>query len=124
MTFQELGNATYIALETFRKSGEGVKTPVWVTAENNKLYVWTDANSWKVKRIHNNETVRLCASDSRGTPKSEWFEAKARVLVEPAAITAMQKRLAKKYGFQFKAFDLLGRLRQRNRVSAVIEISE
>jgi len=27
---------------------------VWVAGENGSLYVWTAANSWKVKRIRNN----------------------------------------------------------------------
>ena len=66
MQLAEIGNPTYIVLETFRKSGEGVKTPVWVAAENGRLYVWTVDNSGKVKRIRNNGRVRLAVSDSRG----------------------------------------------------------
>ena len=124
MTLQELGNPTYIALETFRKNGEGVKTAVWVVAENGKLYVWTDGNSWKAKRIRNNEAVRLCESDSRGTPKSDWLEAKARILDTPTEIETMQKRLSKKYGIQFKAIRLMERIRRQKRVNIVIEISE
>ncbi|MCB9113344.1 MAG: PPOX class F420-dependent oxidoreductase [Caldilineaceae bacterium] len=80
MQFKEIGNPTYIALETFRKSGEGVVTPVWVVAEGGKLYVWTVGDSGKVKRIRNNGRVHIAVSDSRGTPKSEWVEATARVL--------------------------------------------
>jgi len=46
MQLDDLKNAKYIALETFRKNGEGVITPVWVAGVNGKLYVWTGANSW------------------------------------------------------------------------------
>ncbi len=74
MEFAELGNAKYIALETFRKSGEGVITPVWVTPEDGKLYVWTVDGSWKVKRIRNNDRVRIAVSDARGNPQSDWVE--------------------------------------------------
>ena len=77
MQFKEIGNPTYIALETFRKSGDGVVTPVWVVAEGGKLYVWTVGDSGKVKRIRNNGRVRIAVSDSRGTPKSDWVEAEA-----------------------------------------------
>ena len=68
MQLAEIGNPTYIVLETFRKSGEGVKTPVWVAAEDGKLYVWTVDNSGKVKRIRNNGRVRLAVSDSHAAP--------------------------------------------------------
>ncbi len=84
MDFKAIGNPTYIALETFRKSGEGVITPVWAVAEDGKLYVWTIGDSGKVKRIRNSGRVRIAVSDSRGTPKSDWVEATARVLDTPA----------------------------------------
>lgn len=40
---QALHQATYINLETFRKNGVGVKTPVWQTSEAGTIYVWTYA---------------------------------------------------------------------------------
>jgi len=122
MTVQELANTQYIALETFRKDGTGVITPVWVAGENDKIYAWTVANSWKVKRIRNNENVRVCASDSRGTPQSDWIEAQAHILDSPADEKMMADRLNKKYGFQFKMFRLMGRIRKHSHV--VIEIFE
>lgn len=124
MTLQDLGKTTYIALESFRKNGTGVITPVWVAGENDKIYVWTEANSWKVKRIRNNERVRVCESDARGTPKSEWIEARARILDSPEDDAVMQKRLSKKYGLQFKFFKFMGQVRNRNSRRIAIEISE
>jgi len=124
MKFQEIGNPTYIALETFRKSGEGVVTPVWVTAENGKLYVWTLANSGKAKRIRNNGRVRIAISDARGNPKSEWVEAKARVLSDPAEDQKQRERLAKKYGWQFHLFNLMGRFLRNQANHVVLEITE
>ncbi|BAL99596.1 MULTISPECIES: PPOX class F420-dependent oxidoreductase [Caldilinea] len=124
MKFQEIGNPTYIALETFRKSGEGVVTPVWVTAENGKLYVWTLANSGKAKRIRNNGRVRIAISDARGNPKSEWVEARARVLSDPAEDQKQRERLAKKYGWQFHLFNLMGRFSRNQADHVVLEITE
>jgi uncharacterized protein len=96
MTFDNLKNAKYIALETFRKSGQGVITPVWMAADGGKLYVWTDGTSGKSKRIRASQRVRLCASDMRGTPEGEWVEAQARVLDQPADVQATAKRIAAK----------------------------
>ncbi len=124
MQFKEIGNPTYIALETFRKSGEGVITPVWVVAEGGKLYVWTVGDSWKVKRIRNNPRVRLAVSDARGNPKSDWVEAHARVLDTPEEEARQQERLAAKYGFQFRAFQWMNKLRGDRSPHVALEISE
>lgn len=78
MQFGEIGNPTYIALETFRKSGEGVVTPVWVTTEGDKPYVWTVDDSGKVKRIRNNGCVRVAVSDTLA-PKRERASSMGRL---------------------------------------------
>lgn len=122
LKIQDLNKAQYIALETFRKNGQGVITPVWMAEEKGKLYVWTDANSGKIKRLRNNPSVRLCASDARGTPKSDWIEARARVLEQSDDVKATERRIAAKYGLLFQAFNLVGKLR-RGTVRAAIEIS-
>ena len=49
-----LDGETYISLETFRKDGSGVKTPVWAAALDGKLVVMTDGTSHKVKRLRSN----------------------------------------------------------------------
>jgi uncharacterized protein len=119
MTIHELGNVTFIALETFRKNGEGVITPVWVTGENNKLYIWTEVDSWKIKRIRNNPKVRICQSDARGNPKSEWLEAQAQVLDSDDAREKAKEIFKSKYGLQFRMFSVVG----RSNPKAVVEIS-
>lgn len=124
MQFNQIGNPTYIALETFRKSGVGVPTPVWAVAEGGKLYVWTVGESGKVKRIRNNPRVRIAVSDARGTTKGEWVEAKARVLDAPSDEATQRKRLAAKYGWQFHIFNLMGKLRGGSASHVAIEISQ
>ncbi len=124
MEFIDVGNAKYIALETFRKSGEGVNTPVWVTTEDGKLYVWTIDNSWKVKRIRNNSHVRIAVSDQRGNPKSDWFDAIATVLDAPESEARLRQRLASKYGIMYRIFGLVGKIRGGNQARVAIEIRE
>lgn len=121
-TLTQLGAAQYIALETYKKNGEAVKTPVWVTQETGKLYVITEGKSWKVKRIRNTPRVRIAQSDARGKVQGEWVEATARVLEDTAAVNQQSKRLAAKYGLFYHLFMLFLRLTQRQRQSVVIEI--
>jgi PPOX class probable F420-dependent enzyme len=124
MEISELGNAKYIALETFRKNGEGVITPVWVTMEGDKLYVWTMGDSWKVKRIRKNSRVRLAVSDVRGNPKSEWIEATATVLDSPEDEARQRQRLASKYRIMYRLFALMYKIRRDDSTRVAIEISE
>ena len=91
-------------LETFRKSGEGVRTPIWFAAEPAvsldsaapKLYVYTVGNSGKVKRIRNNPRVRIAPCDARGKLLGEWVEARAEI-VTGAEFTHGMSLLNKKY---------------------------
>ena len=95
-TLLEKGAAQYIALETFKKNGQAVSTPVWIVREGNKLLVMTQGNSWKVKRIRNNPRVRIAESDVRGKPEGEFVEGVARVITGQAEANAQRQRIAKK----------------------------
>lgn len=74
-----LTDTKYINLETCRKNGERVRTPVWFIELAGKLYLRTDTNSGKIKRIANNENIRVAPCDIRGNIKGDWISGKARV---------------------------------------------
>ena len=84
----------YLSLETFRKSGEGVRTPVWFAAETDRgvaaLYIYTIGNTGKVKRIRNNRRVRIAPCDMRGNVSGEWMDARAEILQGDAAAHGME----------------------------------
>ncbi len=124
MDISSLGKESYISIETFRKNGEGVKTPVWVVGKNGKLFVWTGADSWKVKRIRNNSQVRVAKSDARGNTTGSWITAQARVLDAPDADQQLQRDLAAKYGLMYRFTRLMQRLSGSAKVKRVVlEIS-
>jgi uncharacterized protein len=86
----------YISLETFRKNGQGVKTPVWFVRHNDALYVYTEADSGKVKRLRNNPRVRVAICNMRGAVKGPWLDANAS-LVDGDERVAADKLLDRKY---------------------------
>jgi uncharacterized protein len=88
----------YLNLETFRKSGEGVKTPVWFVMDGNIIYIQTQAHSGKVKRIHNNGSVFIAPCTVDGRVTGEWMNAFARKVNEDTVITNVDQLLGKKYG--------------------------
>jgi PPOX class probable F420-dependent enzyme len=79
-TLASLGDRKYISLETFKKNGDGVKTPVWFVLRDNALYVYTEATSWKVKRIRNNPRVRVAPCSIRGVVKGPWMDSTASIV--------------------------------------------
>ena len=109
----------YISLETFKKNGQGVKTPVWFVLHQNAFYVYTEADSWKVKRVRNNPRVRVAVCNMRGTIKGPWLDATASV-VEGDERLAADKLLDRKY-FLKKIFNFLTRINRHTRAMIKIE---
>ena len=109
----------YISLETFKKNGEGVKTPVWFVLHANAFYVYTEADSWKVKRIRSNPRVRVAVCGMRGDIKGPWLDATAS-LVEGDERLAADKLLDRKY-FLKKIFNVLTRINRHTRAMIKIE---
>jgi uncharacterized protein len=98
----------YISVESFKKNGDGVKTPVWFVLHNGVFYVYTEADSWKVKRIRNNPRVRVAACNVRGTVKGPWLEATASI-IEGEERRSADKLLDRKYFLKVIANFIPGR---------------
>ena len=108
----------YINLETFRKSGEGVRTPVWFAADPENagtLYIYTIGNTGKVKRIRNNSRVRIAPCDMRGRLLGEWVEARAEILEGEEAARGM-RLLNRKYVPWKQLLDFFASFRPRKRI--------
>ncbi|HMD30674.1 MAG TPA: PPOX class F420-dependent oxidoreductase [Candidatus Acidoferrales bacterium] len=111
----------YISLESFRKNGQGVATPVWFAEEGAILYAYTEAASGKIKRIRNNPRVRVAVCDMRGRVQGDWVEATARILEGEEARHA-DALLNAKYGFQKRLLNFLKKLLPTPRPRACIAI--
>ncbi len=111
----------YLNLETFKRDGRGVKTPVWfVVRETGAFYVYTAADSWKVKRIRNNPRVRIAPCDMRGNVTGEWQAATAQIVSGDEERVA-NRLLDQKY-FLKKLFNLLAKLHRHTRTMLKIEL--
>jgi hypothetical protein len=113
------GDHKYISLETFKKNGQGVKTPVWFVLHNDALYVYTEADSWKVKRIRNHPRVRVALCNFRGDVRGEWTDATASI-VDGDERLAADELLNRKYLLK-TIFNVLSRLNRHTRAMIKIE---
>ena len=87
----------YINLETYKKDGTPIRTPVWFVIDNDLIYVITRNSTGKVKRLRNNHDVRITPCSFKGKPKDEWIKAKAENITGDEADKAIKLR-KKKYG--------------------------
>jgi PPOX class probable F420-dependent enzyme len=114
----------YVSLATFRRDGREVRTPVWIAREGERLYVYTNGKSGKVKRIRANGRARLAACDVRGRPKrpEAWVEARARLVADAPTRERGFAVLRRKYGWQMALVLLASRLGRRYEDRAIVEL--
>jgi PPOX class probable F420-dependent enzyme len=127
MGFAAFAGQKYLNLETFKKNGTGVKTPVWfaedpsagLDSSDAKLYVYTIGVSGKVKRIRNNPRVKIAPCDMRGRVLGEWVEARAEIVTgeEDACGTQLLK---KKYFPWKQLLDFFAKFRNRDHTVFVL----
>jgi len=104
MSFSQFADQKYLNLESFKKSGDGVRTPVWfahdpatnLASREAILFGYTTGVSGKIKRIRNNPRVKIAPCDMRGGLKGDWVDARAEILNGEEAVRGMAL-LNKKY---------------------------
>ena len=106
-----LERGQFINLTTFRKSGQAVATPVWFVWHEERLYVFTQQQSGKAKRIRANGRALIAPSDVRGNPLGEFIPARGRVLRDEEKIKQVNRLFDEKYGIQRKLIGLMSRFR-------------
>ena len=113
----------FINLETYRKNGESVRTPVWFVEGDGVLYVRTGPTSGKVKRLRRNPAVKAAPCKYNGDLLGEWVPAEAKILDETQG-EEINRLFGKKYGFQKWLFELMGRLRHTETASIGLYLKE
>ena len=91
----------YVNLETYKKDGTPVRTPVWFMIDSDIVYVVTREKTGKVKRLKNNQNIKIVPCSFKGKPESEWIKGIAQNVTGEEAEKAIKLR-KKKYGFSAK----------------------
>ncbi len=102
----------YLNLESFRKNGAAVKTPVWFVQDGDAIFVRTLANSGKVKRIRNNKQVNIAPCKVDGKLLGEWYPAQIQEITDPDTYKKVDHLLDRKYGLTKKFYWLVEKLQR------------
>ena len=120
--FADLEGHGYALLSTFRKNGRPVSTPVWFSLAGDRLYVFTDLESGKVKRIRGDPRATLSPCDFRGRRTSGVsLRAEARIL-DRAGSEVADRALREKYGWRYGLAQVVIRLLGKSARRAFLEL--
>lgn len=102
---QKFEGHLYLNLETVRRDGQRVPTPVWFVRDGDRLYVRTIAGSGKVKRIRNHPGVRVAPCAVDGRLLGDWLPARAVEATDEDTAGRVAALLREKYGPQVDEFE-------------------
>jgi hypothetical protein len=119
----QFANQQYLNLESFKRDGTPVQTPVWFAEDDGTLYIYTLANAGKVRRIRRNPRVRIAPCTMRGNVTGQWMEAEAHIM---DATTAEHGHtlLLQKYGWKKSLGNVFSELMKRERMVMTIRLVE
>jgi PPOX class probable F420-dependent enzyme len=115
--FSRFRKEEFLSLETYRKNGETIKSPMWFAQDNDALYLWTMADTSKVKRIRNNPHVNIAPCKRMGEVTGEWMTAHATIDDSPIMVAQVEAMLLKKVGLFFRIFRFIDAIRDRQKNS-------
>ena len=107
---EKIKSEKYISLETYRKNNQIVKTPVMFVIKENLIVIITRDQTGKVKRIRNNQKVKIATCSIRGKTSMSSISGTAQILTDEKTKEAVKLR-DKKYGF----FSKISRMVTRNK---------
>ncbi len=105
---EELESGKCISLETYRKNNESVQTPVWFVIKDDLIYVVTRDQTGKVKRLRNNQQVKIATCNFKGKIKGQWISGVAEILTDEQTQDVVKWR-ERKYGLMAKIAKFLSK---------------
>lgn len=96
--FVAFSGQKYLSLESYRRDGQAVRTPLWFAAApgESALYVYTLASSGKAKRLRRLAEAKIAPCDLRGGITGSWMAVRAEFVSDEAFARGM-KLLDRKY---------------------------
>ncbi|MDY6995410.1 MAG: PPOX class F420-dependent oxidoreductase [Actinomycetota bacterium] len=105
----------FVALTTFKRSGEGVATPMWVAVDDDRLAFWTPSDSWKVTRARRDPRVTVVPCSRLGSvPAGEHpVSGHAEVVDDATDVRRVRAAMKQKYGLVFTLVTIVERVMRR-----------
>ena len=117
-----LETGKYINIQTYKKNGQAVSTPVWFIRKDNKIYFRTSRKSGKFKRIKNNNNVKFALCNISGKIKGEWHNGLAKI--DPDINRLIFARINEKYGIVAHIMNVFYKIKKMEIIILYIEAQD
>ena len=119
----QFANQQYLNLESCKRDGTPVQTPVWFGEDDGTLYIYSLANAGRVKRIRRNPLTlpRIVHGAIRAFRR--WVEAQATI-ADATTAEHGHMLLLQKYGWKKRLGNIFSGLMKRERVVMTIRLVE
>jgi PPOX class probable F420-dependent enzyme len=125
----ELRDAKYISLTTYKRDGTPVATPVWIAPAEQGYVFTTGPATWKARRLRRDPRVQVQICDVRGRikPGAAIYAGTGAVKEDAATVAAAEAAIHDKYGWQFRATQVVEAVRRvfhvgKGQAGAAIEL--
>ena len=117
-------DAKYVNLRSFKRDGGPVDTPVWFAIVDDRVVIFTDGTSYKVKRIRRNPKVELARCGMRGELFGPWLPGTCRpVESDSEFIKRSYEALNEKYGLMMRLGTFFSTLAGRVKRRLILEVT-
>lgn len=107
--FGVLAGHAHALLVTYKRDGTGVPTPVWFARDDDRVYVWTEINAYKAKRLRRDPRALLGPCGPTGAPLGPPVAARGRVLEDPQDRARAAAAIRSQWGIGRRLFERISR---------------
>lgn len=107
--FDALAGQTHMLLVTYKRDGGAVPTPVWFARDGERLYVWTEINAFKAKRLRRNPRALVAPCGPTGRPLGRPVAATGRILTDDGERAQAARAIRSQWGLGRKLFERFSR---------------
>lgn len=102
--FDELRRYEHCLVVTYRKDGTPMPQPVWPGYDGDRVYLWTEVQAYKAKRLRRNPEALIAPCSFRGKPLAPPIAARGRILETAAERAHAEAVIRSQWGWKRKAF--------------------
>ena len=107
--FSQLHGHKHCLVVTYRKDGRPIAQPVWPGYDGERVYIWTEIEASKAKRLRRNPAALIAPCSFRGKPLGPPIAARGRVLESVAERRRADDVIRSQWGWKRKAFERASR---------------
>lgn len=107
--FAELRRYDHCLVVTYRKDGTPVPQPVWPGYDGDRVYLWTEVEAYKAKRLRRNPEALIAPCSFRGKPLAAPIAARGRILDTEAERAHAESVIRSQWGWKRRAFAAISR---------------